>query len=160
MELADVSQAISDIEKSWSEWEGPAWVRPCLDFLIADACVRRETVPEGLKYIKKGFAWSENGGLAYAESLLWSTKGDALLALDGTDEVSAERCYLKAIDVASSQFAKMWELRATTRLARLWHGQGRTAEARDLLAPVYGWFTEGHDTADLKEAKALLDKLC
>ncbi len=53
----------------------------------------------------------------------------------------------------------MWELRAATRPARLWHSQGKTTEARDLLAPVYGWFTEGFDTADLKEAKALLDDL-
>ena len=53
----------------------------------------------------------------------------------------------------------MWELRATTRLARLWHSQGKIIEARDLLAPVYSWFTEGIDTADLKEAKALLDEL-
>ena len=53
----------------------------------------------------------------------------------------------------------MWELRATTRLARLWQSQGKNTEARDLLAPVYGWFTEGFDTADLKEAKSLLDEL-
>ncbi len=55
--------------------------------------------------------------------------------------------------------AKFCELRATTDLARLWHSQGKTSEARDLLAPVYSWFTEGFDTADLKEAKALLDEL-
>ncbi len=53
----------------------------------------------------------------------------------------------------------MWELRAATRLARFWHSEGRTAEARDLLAPVYGWFTEGFETADLKEAKSLLEEL-
>jgi predicted ATPase len=57
------------------------------------------------------------------------------------------------------QSAKSWELRAATSLARLWRDQGRRAEARDLLAPVYGWFTEGFDTADLKDAKALLDEL-
>jgi predicted ATPase len=57
------------------------------------------------------------------------------------------------------QSAKSWELRAATSLARLWRDQGRRAEARDLLAPVYGWFTEGFDTADLKEAKGLLDEL-
>ncbi len=71
----------------------------------------------------------------------------------------AEACYANALKVARSQSAKSWELRAATRLARLWHSQGKTTEARDLLAPVYGWFTEGFDTADLKEAKALLDEL-
>ncbi|MDP6352635.1 MAG: hypothetical protein QF827_10440, partial [Alphaproteobacteria bacterium] len=65
----------------------------------------------------------------------------------------------RAIEIAQSQDAKSWELRAATSLARLWQAQGKTAEARDLLSPVYGWFTEGFDTADLKDAKALLDEL-
>ncbi len=73
--------------------------------------------------------------------------------------IDAERCYLEAIEAARSQSAKSWELRAATRLARPWHSQGKTTEARDLLASVYGWFTEGFDTADLKEAKALLNEL-
>ncbi len=72
---------------------------------------------------------------------------------------AAEDRYHEAIDVARSQFAKSWELRAATRLTRLWHSQGKTTEARDLLAPIYGWFTEGFDSTDLKEAKALLDDL-
>ncbi len=75
------------------------------------------------------------------------------------DQTDAERCYRQAIDVAGSQSAKSWELRAALRLARLWHTQGKTTEARDLLAPLYGWFTEGFDTSDMKEAKALLDEL-
>ncbi len=65
----------------------------------------------------------------------------------------------EAIEVASEQRAKLFELRAATSLARLWEQQGKTAEARDLLAPVYNWFTEGFDTADLKDAKKLLDEL-
>src|SRR5439155_17820958 len=68
----------------------------------------------------------------------------------------AEACFLKAIEITQQQSAKLWELRAATSLARLWHGQGRWAEAGQLLAEVYGWFTEGFETADLKEAKALL----
>jgi predicted ATPase len=65
----------------------------------------------------------------------------------------------KALSVARLQGAKGWELQAATRLARLWHDRRRRDDARDLLAPVYGWFTEGFDTPDLKEAKALLDEL-
>ena len=65
----------------------------------------------------------------------------------------------QSIDVARRQNAKSWELRGATSLARLWGRQGRCAEARDLLAPVYTWFTEGFDTADLKQSKALLDQL-
>ena len=70
-----------------------------------------------------------------------------------------ESCFQKALTVAREQRAKSWELRAATSLARLWCEQGERAEARALLAPVYGWFTEGFDTPDLKDAKALLDEL-
>ena len=79
------------------------------------------------------------------------------LAEGGSAE--AEGCYLKALGVARAQEARSLELRAATSLARLRREQGRRAEARELLAPIYGWFTEGFDTADLKEAKALLDEL-
>ncbi len=71
----------------------------------------------------------------------------------------AEASYRRAIDIALGQGAKTFELRAATSLAQNWHQQNRNSEAHDLLAPVYGWFTEGFDTADLKEAKALLDNL-
>jgi len=73
--------------------------------------------------------------------------------------VEAEACFLKAIEIARQQSAKLWELRAATSLARLWHGQGRRAEAGQLLTEIYGWFAEGFETADLKEAKALLTTL-
>ena len=70
-----------------------------------------------------------------------------------------ELCYQHALVSARRQEAKSWELRAALSLARLWHDQNRRAEARDLLAPIYGWFTEGFETRDLKEAKSLLDDL-
>ncbi len=71
----------------------------------------------------------------------------------------SEACFRQAIRIAQAQQAKSLELRAARDLARLWGDRGRRAEARDLLAPVYGWFTEGFDTADLEEGKALLDEL-
>jgi predicted ATPase len=71
----------------------------------------------------------------------------------------AEACFQKAIDLARQQQAKSWELRASTSLARLWQSQDKREEARQLLAEIYGWFTEGFDTKDLQEAKALLDQL-
>jgi predicted ATPase len=77
---------------------------------------------------------------------------------EGNDEL-AEADFRDAIALAREMSAKAWELRAAMSLARLWCDQGKRAEARDLLTPVYGWFTEGFDTADLKEAKALLDEL-
>jgi predicted ATPase len=75
------------------------------------------------------------------------------------DAAKAETHFERALAVARAQQAKSWELRAAMSMARLWRDQGKRIEARDLLAPVYGWFTEGFDTLDLKEAKALLDKL-
>ena len=73
--------------------------------------------------------------------------------------MEAETCFHHAISIAQNQQARSWELRAATSLARLWQQQGKCQEAHDLLAPVYHWFTEGFDTLDLKDAKALLDEL-
>ena len=86
-------------------------------------------------------------------------KGQLLLGHDGADPAAAEASFLKAIDFARGQSAKWYELRASADLARLWQSQGKRTEAHDLLAPVYSWFTEGFDTADLKDAKALLEEL-
>ena len=84
-------------------------------------------------------------------------RGELLRA--GHDPAGAERSFCRAIDIAQQQSAKFWELRAAISLARLWHEQGKRDAARDLLAPIYGWFTEGFDTPVLKEAKAVLDTL-
>ena len=75
------------------------------------------------------------------------------------DAVKAEAYFERALAVARQQQAKSWELRASMSLARLWRDQGKVQQARELLAPIYGWFTEGFDTLDLKDAKALLDQL-
>ena len=85
--------------------------------------------------------------------------GEIALMSPEPDAVKAEAYFERALAVARAQQAKSWELRAAMSLARLWRDQGKRDEARDLLAPVYGWFTEGFDTLDLKEAKALLDAL-
>ena len=81
------------------------------------------------------------------------------IARTSPDGGKAEGYFERALVIAREQQAKSWELRAATSLARLWGDQGKREEARDLLAPVYGWFTEGFDTLDLKEAKALLEEL-
>jgi len=86
-------------------------------------------------------------------------KGELLLMDDNSAGVQAAECFRAAIQVAHRQSAKSWELRATMSLARMLGSQGRRAEARAMLAEIYNWFTEGFDTADLKDAKALLDEL-
>jgi predicted ATPase len=91
---------------------------------------------------------------------IWRIKGELLLEAAACDaKAEAESCYNRAIEIARQQSAKSWELRAAESLARLWQQEGKIAEARQMLAEIYGWFTEGFDTADLKAAKALLDEL-
>ena len=85
--------------------------------------------------------------------------GDVALLSPERDAAKAEAYFERALEVARRQQAKSWELRAAISLARLWRDQGKVQQARELLAPVYGWFTEGFDTRDLKEAKALLAQL-
>ncbi len=83
----------------------------------------------------------------------------AFLLVRDDDAEAAEAGFRRALEIARHQQARSLELRAAMSLARLWHSQGKTVEARDLLAPIHDWFTEGFDTADLKDAKALLDEL-
>ena len=85
--------------------------------------------------------------------------GEVALKSPQPDAAKAEAYFERALTVARQQQAKSWELRAAMSLARLWCSQGKPQQARELLAPVYGWFTEGFDTLDLKEAKALLEEL-
>ena len=85
--------------------------------------------------------------------------GEIALQSPERDQAKAHAYFERALAVAREQQAKSWELRTAMSMARLWRDQGKRDEARDLLAPVYGWFTEGFDTLDLKEAKALLDEL-
>jgi len=114
--------------------------------------------PEGgLSALAEALAQVEKADERYSEAEIYRVKGELLLAQG--HEVEAEANLHEAIGVARRQQAKSWELRATTSLARLWQVQGRTDEARQMLSEIYGWFTEGFDTADLIEAKALLDEL-
>jgi predicted ATPase len=95
----------------------------------------------------------------WCEAEVHRVAGEIALASPTPNVAKAEAYFERALAVARQQQTKSWELRAATSMARLWRDQGKRDEARDLLAPVYGWFTEGFDTLDLKEAKALLDEL-
>jgi predicted ATPase len=125
--------------------------------LLAAACEVADQVEEGLALLDDALQIVENTGERWFVADLNRLKGQLLLR-QGHSE-AAEKLYHKALTIAEEQGAKLWELRAAANLARLRRDQGRHAEARDLLAPVYGWFTEGFDTADLKDAKRLLDEL-
>ncbi len=109
--------------------------------------------------LEEGFASVAKTGEQIDSPSLHHVKGELLLAQNPSDGAKAEQCFRTAIEIARRQSARSAELRATTSLARLLAKQGRRDEARTMLAEIYGWFTEGFDTADLKDAKALLDEL-
>jgi predicted ATPase len=125
--------------------------------LLVAACEIAGQIEEGLTLSDDALRIAERTGERWFAAELNRHKGQLLLR-QGYSE-AAEELYRKALSIAVEQEAKMWELRAAVSLARLRRDQGRRAEARGLLAPVYGWFTEGFGTPDLKEAKALLDEL-
>ena len=125
--------------------------------VVADTCRRAGRLNEGLTALEELERLIEATHDRADEALLHLIRGDLLIGLG--DLPAAEASFQKAIAVARRQSAKLYELRAATSLARLWRDQGKRAEARDLLAPIYGWFTEGFDTPVLQEAKSLLDEL-
>jgi class 3 adenylate cyclase/predicted ATPase len=114
---------------------------------------------EAHRLLESALAMASRTGERWYEAELYRLRGQCLIAHQQCAGAAAQTCFRRAIAAAQSQQAKLWELRAATSLSRLWAEQGKRAQARDLLAPVYGWFTEGFDTADLKDAKGLLDEL-
>jgi predicted ATPase len=130
----------------------------CLAFL-AIALKGMGRFDEALKSIDESFSFTARTGQHYYEAELHRLRGELLLAQDPSDAGRAEGCFRSAIDIARAQRARSWELRAATSLARLLCDTGRRDEAHAILSEIYHWFTEGFDTRDLIEAKAVLDEL-
>jgi predicted ATPase len=130
---------------------------PLYLILLADAYRKVQQPQRGLMQLDEAIRLIDDTEIRYYEPETHRVRGELRLSMH--DNGGAEVSFRKAIAVAQRQSAKFWELRAATSLARLWRDQGKRAEACDLLAPIYGWFTEGFDTPDLKEAKALLEEL-
>jgi class 3 adenylate cyclase/predicted ATPase len=129
--------------------------RPYMLAVLASAKADLGKPDEGFELLEEALASTEVSGERWWLAELHRLRGQLLAARGQHDK--GEACFRQAIEVSSEQRARMLELRAATSLARLWSDRGRNAEARDLLAPIYGWFTEGFETPDLKEAKILLD---
>jgi predicted ATPase len=127
--------------------------------LLARSCARAGRIDDALSVLATALDAAESMGERWFEAELHRMSGEYVIELRKNEEARAEACFCRAVSVAQRQNARLWELRASTSLARLWRDQGKRTEARDLLAPIYGWFTEGFDTPDLKDAKALLDEL-
>jgi predicted ATPase len=138
---------------------GAALVVPYYLALLAEAYSILGEPETGLGVLTEALALVDTTGERWYDSECYRLKGELLLQQNTDNRAEAEACFHHALEIARSQQAKSFELRAATSLARLWQRQGKREEAHGLLAPVYGWFTEGFDTADLKDAKALLDAL-
>jgi predicted ATPase len=131
-----------------------------LPFWLKPVCRKHGRCAQELEVITEALTLVlRNEGEHCWEAELHRIRGELLRSQSLDNHTEAETCFQKALEVARSQHAKSWELRAATSLARLWQQQGKREEAYDLLAPVYGWFTEGFDTADLQDAKSLLEEL-
>ena len=133
-------------------------VNYCLP-ILAGAYGKAGQVAEGLEVLEAALAQVHKNADRRFEAEIYRLKGALLLQQTQESEREAETAFQQALDVARHQQAKSLELRAAMSLARLRQSQGKRTEAHELLAPIYGWFTEGFDTADLQEAKALLDAL-
>jgi predicted ATPase len=138
---------------------GAKTMRPAFCGLLAEAYGQVGQLEDAWRMLSDALDAVEESGQRYHEAETYRFKGELHLREPRPALEQAEACFQRAIDIARRQQAKSWELRAAMSLARLWAERGKRQKAQDLLAPVYGWFTEGFHTADLKEARALLDEL-
>jgi class 3 adenylate cyclase/predicted ATPase len=158
-EQGEVAKGIADIregmERRRAHGIGAVW--PWFFASLAELCGMCGRLDEGLRALQEALQWVERNDEHLYEAEVYRIKGELLLKRG--DMRDAEQCFQRALQVARQQEAKSWELRAATSLSRLWVQQGNPGGARELLLPVYGWFTEGFDTADLQDAEALVDEL-
>jgi predicted ATPase len=152
--IAQMRQGVGAWRATGAELYQPYWLA-----LLAETLGKVGQTEEGLTMLADASDTAHKNGERFYEAELYRLKGELLLALSAENQAEAETCFRQAIDVARQQCAKSLELRAVMSLSRLWQKQGRKEEASKMLAEIYGWFTEGFETKDLKEAKALLEEL-
>jgi predicted ATPase len=154
-------EGLAQMRQGLAEWQAndSKWDKLYLLSLLAEAYGRSGQVDAGLALLADALAAVEESGERRWEAEIHRLKGELLLTQDESNIANAQNCFLQAVKIARNQHAKSLELRARMSLTRLLGRQGRRDEARAMLAEIYGWFTEGFDTADLKDAKALLDEL-
>jgi predicted ATPase len=152
-------QGIAELRQGIDAGQNQKPNQPHLRGLLAEAYGESGHAEKGLPPLAEAIDLMDTLGLRIYGAELHRLKGELLLKQAVPNISEAETCFHDALELARAQQAKAWELRAATSLARLWQAQDKRQEAHDLLAPVYAWFTEGFDTADLQEAKGLLDEL-
>jgi len=158
-QLGNFEDGILQIHQGIAGWHaaGAAVALPMHFALLAESYLAAAEAESALKATDDGLIWLENNAEHQFYSVVHLCRGQAFCLLEDFRRGQAE--YEQVLSTACRQEGKLWEIRAGTSLARLWRDQGKRTEARDLLAPIYDWFTEGFDTPVLKEAKALLDEL-
>ena len=152
--IAQIEQGLRALRAAGAEIRRPYWLA-----LLAAVYNIMGQPEAGLTVLTEALALVDRTGERWYESEIYRLKGELLLQQSLDNQAEAETYFQHALAIAQSQQGKSLELRAATSLARLWQQRGKRQEAHDLLAPVYQWFTEGFDTADLKDAKLLLDEL-
>jgi predicted ATPase len=152
--MAQIGQGIAAVRAT-----GAALFIPYLCTLLADVAAHLGHLEDGVQALAEAHTLVEQHEERWWEAEVCRLRGVLLLRQPETPQAEAEAWLQRALDVARHQQAKSLELRAAMSLARLWQQHGHRAEASELLTPIYGWFTEGFDTADLQEAKALLEGL-
>jgi predicted ATPase len=152
--IAQILQGLADWRATGARAYGTQFLA-----ILAEAYGIRGQINEGMNLLTEALGTVEDSGERYFEAELYRLRGELLFLRDISKAGEAEQSFRMAIDLARAQSAKSWDLRATMSLARLLRDTGRRAEAHTILAEIFGWFTEGFDTADLKDAKALLDGL-
>jgi len=152
--IALIREGLAGTRAKGLETDRPYWLG-----LLAEACGETDRLDDGLNALTEALAAADEREDRHYEAEIHRLKGELLLKQNNSNASEAQSCFERAIEIARKQSAKSWELRATTSLARLLSQQGYREQARTMLADIYNWFTEGFDTADLRDAKALLDEL-
>jgi predicted ATPase len=154
-------EGLEQIQQGLTAWRatGAEQARSYFLALLAEAYGSMGQPEAGLTVLAEALTLVGEAGERCFEPEIYRLKGELLMQRSVDHHAEAQACFQQAIAVARRQQAKSWELRAAISLSRLWQRQGQCAAAHELLAPLYGWFTEGLDTADLREARALLDAL-
>jgi predicted ATPase len=161
VQQGQVNEGIAQMHESLRAFRttGAEISRPYYLALLAEAYGMRGQPEAGLTALTEARTLAETTGERWYHAELWRLQGELLLQGSAEQAPAAATCFQHAMAIAHNQQAKSLELRASTSLARLWQQQGKRREAAALLAPIYGWFTEGFETADLQEAKGLLEEL-
>jgi predicted ATPase len=159
--MGRIIEGLEMMENGLKAWHQSSATRHYTQYLgmLAEGYLLARQTSKALSTLEEGLAIVQSTQECYFEAELHRLTGEALLKESNKNDAEAEANFHRAIQVAQTQYAKSWELRATNSLCRLWYQQGRLSEANQYLSDIFNWFSEGHATPDLVEAKEILVKI-